>query len=136
MHFSLKSIKFNCSIDFVGFLLGKFTSDRHHLVREKVRIQNEVKPMNEIDNVYKLFDASTKLSPIFQETYLNNYEQINDQFKINFTSCLSNSLSNTNTNTSGSHLGEFLKSLIKNEFDNFISCSKKVNLYLDNLKEQ
>lgn len=126
-------------ITYTGFLLGKFTSDRHHLVREKVRIQNEVKSINEIENVYKLFVASTsssKLLPEFQETYLINYEQINDQFKVNFTSCLTNSFSNTETNTSSSNLREFLKSLIKNEFDNFISCSKKVNLYLDNLNRQ
>lgn len=93
--------------------------------------------MNELESVYKLYVTSTaNLSSEFEQTYLKNYKQINDQFKVNFTSCLSNSFSNTNTNTSGNHLAEFLMSLIKNEFNDFVSCSKKVNLYLDNLNEQ
>lgn len=93
--------------------------------------------MSELENVYKLYVTSTaNLSSEFEETYLKNYKQINDQFKVNFTSCISNSFSNTDTNTSSNHLTDFLKALVKNEFNNFLSCSKKLNLYLDNLDQE
>ena len=98
-----------------------------------------MKPLSELETVYKQYVTSTaNLSSEFQETYLTNFKQINDQFKVNFTSCLTNSFSNTNTNTntSSNHLADFLKSLVKDEFNNFLSCCKKVNLYLDNLDEQ
>lgn len=120
-----------------GFLLGKFTSDRNHIIKENQRrldtvhrtivTQSEVDRM--IDSVAEA--AQFKLTTNFKEQYAseqgaNSYHSYLGQ---NFTSCINQ----VTYDISNHDLVDFLNNLLKNYYKIYLKCSRDLrNILLKN----
>lgn len=129
------SIAFLCLI--LGFLLGKSTSDRHHLLREQKRVSEELSnraKSSELDKIENALISTvrTKLSTNFDDFYSNQSTEVNTQLKQNFTLCI------TNTSSfeiqSQDNLEDFTKQLIREGFNSFIKCANTLRKFLENLE--
>lgn len=118
----------------LGFLLGKSTSDRHHLIREHNRRQNELilRSPQDIDKIEiaLINSAKAKLSTVFEEYYLEQHLTINKQLKENLTQCIDS----TTFDTSQEDLEDFLRHLIREEYNSFIKCADNLIKFLQNIQ--
>lgn len=118
----------------LGFLLGKSTSDRHHLIRDHLKRQNEADSIasqcpHDFDKTEAelMSIARTEMGKNFTEIYADQYAAFNNQIAESFTQCLqlrNRTQTHQDVNESFEH---FLKSFLDEESRLFYSC-------FDNLK--
>jgi translation initiation factor 2 alpha subunit (eIF-2alpha) len=113
----------------LGFLLGKSTSDRAHLIRDHLKRQNEADSVGsrcEYDfdkTAAELVSmARTEMMKNFKELYSDQHSTINNHIMDSFNQCLQ--LKNrTHTHQKVHETFEvFLKSFIDEEFTSFRTC--------------
>jgi hypothetical protein len=111
----------------LGFLLGKSTSDRHHLMRDHLKRQNEADSIasrckTDFDKTEAelMSIARTEMTKNFTDTYSEQYSTINNQIAESFNQCLKNrTQAHQNLNESFEH---FLRSFIDEESNFFYTC--------------
>jgi hypothetical protein len=113
-----------------GFLLGKFTSDRNHLIKENYRRMHDTKPpQNEVDKLINSLSEVAKNFNVeqFSKDHNKNYDSeataIN-MHKImhnNFTNCLSD-VNYEQLSETIEDLDDFLKHMLRNYYENFKKC--------------
>lgn len=112
----------------MGFLLGKATSDRHHLTRARQSAilyeSQSQQDINKIEN--DLRNISRKLMSKFNGTdqYL-----LNNQLEQNFKNCMAL----TNYDTTLMDLEETVVSLIRDQYKSFLKCADKLKKLLKNV---
>lgn len=135
-------ISLTMSIAFItlifGFLLGKFTSDRNHIIKENLKRQQELSHKTVVaqSEVDRLIDsvieaAQFKLTTNFKEQYLSEHgaSKYHNYLEQNFTSCING----VSRDTSQDDLADFLNNLLRNYYKIYIKCSKELrNILLKN----
>lgn len=119
-----------------GFLLGKSTSDRYHLIREHKR-QNELLQRasladSDIDDIEARLSGivRAKLSTNFKDYYAEQYLLVNSQLQQNFTGCIAD----TAFNASRDDLEEFSRHLIRDQYNSFIKCADILKTFLQDIQ--
>lgn len=120
-----------------GFLLGKSTSDRYHLMKEHRR-QTELlhRPPSsadsDIDRIELAFSVvvKAKLTTNFKDYYADQYQLVNSQLKQKFSNCTAD----TTLNTSLDDLNEFSRHLIREEYNSFIKCADILKTFLHDIQ--
>lgn len=128
---SLMSVAFLTLV--LGFLFGKSTSDRHHLIRENNRKQNGLLlEKSDIDKIEAslLVAANAKMSTSFNESYSERYQEINTLLQQHWLDCIGMPTFNTTID----ELGDFVKQIVRQEYNNFINCSESLNLFLQGIQ--
>jgi 2-methylisocitrate lyase-like PEP mutase family enzyme len=122
----------------LGFLLGKSTSDRYHVIKDHKRQTELLLRLSQGGNdIDKIEDAlitmvRAKLLTNFKEYYSDHHFEVNNLMKNNFTSCMHTSL---NFNTSQEDFEDFTRHLIREEQKSFIKCADNLNHFVQNLQE-
>jgi hypothetical protein len=121
-----------------GFLLGKFTSDRNHLIKENYRRQAEIthRPVvmqNEVDKIINsvIEAARRKLSTNFKEQYYKEHEGANQYTTMlshNFTECIGE----IKYESEEEDLEDFIKHMLRNYYDLFVKCARDLRKILLN----
>lgn len=122
-----------------GFLLGKFTSDRNHLIKENYKRQHDVtyRPQVTLSEVDKLINnvldsAREKLSTdsSFKEQYFNEEgaKKIVSTLRNNFTNCLSE----FTIDVEEEDLEDFLRHILRNSYNLFLKCANDLRIILEN----
>lgn len=125
----------------LGFLLGKFTSDRNHLIKENYKRQQEVNyrpqaTQNEVDLlINSVIDAvreKLSTSSTFKEQLLKEEggKKIAASLGRNFTSCLNEFAFESEEED----LEDFLKHLLRTSYNFYVKCAKELKsiLLIDN----
>lgn len=121
-----------------GFLLGKFTSDRNHLIKENYRRQHDVtyRPQVTISEVDKLINnvvdtAREKLTSdsSFKEQYFKEEgaKKIVTTLRTNFTSCLSK----FTVDVDEEDLEDFLRHILRNSYNLYLTCANNLRNILE-----
>lgn len=121
-----------------GFLLGKFTSDRNYIIKEKHKHQQEVtsrpsqSSQNDMDKlISSVIDAAREkltTNSNFKEEYLKGEgaKKIVSSLGNNFTTCLSE----FRFDSEEEDLEDFLRHLLKKYYDSFENCVKELRTIL------
>lgn len=117
-----------------GFLLGKSTSDRYHLMKEHRR-QTELLHRQSIADIDQIELAisnivKAKLTTNFKDYYADQYQLVNSQLKQNFSNCIAD----TTLNTSLDDFNEFSRHLIREEYNSFIKCADILKTFLQDIQ--
>lgn len=123
----------------LGFLLGKFTSDRNQLIKENYKRQHDVtyRPQVTLSEVDKLINsvietAREKLSTDsnFKEQYFmeEGAKKIVTTLRTNFTGCLSE----FSIDLEEEDLEDFLRHILKNSYNLFLKCANELKVILEN----
>lgn len=122
-----------------GFLLGKFTSDRNHLIKENFKRQHDVtyRPQVTLSEVDKLINsvlesAREKLSTdsSFKEQYFKDEgaKKIVSTLRSNFTSCFNE----ITTEPEDEDLEDFLRHILRNSYNLYLKCANDLRIILEN----
>lgn len=120
-----------------GFLLGKFTADRNHIIRDNHKRQNEIahRPAVMQSEIDKVINSVIDAAKIKQLTNLKEHyskETNNDEegakrylkfFGENFTSCLREV---TYENHIDKNLEDFMSSLLRNYYNVYLKCAREL----------
>jgi hypothetical protein len=119
-----------------GFLLGKFTSDRNHLIKENYKRQHEVtyrpQTINEVDKlISSVIDAAReKLSggSDFKEQYFKEEgaKRVVSALGKNFTTCLTE----FSFDVEEEDLEDFLKHILRNYYNLYLKCANDLRTIL------
>lgn len=119
-----------------GFLLGKFTSDRNHLIKENHRRQNEmthrtIVSQSEVDRVIDSVReaAQFKLTTNFEDQSVDSDQGASKYFTYlgrNFTTCINH----VTYDTSKDDLTDFLDNLLRNHYKIYLKCSRDLQKIL------
>lgn len=122
-----------------GFLLGKFTSDRNHLIKENYKRQHDVthRPQMTFSEVDKLINsvietAREKLSTdiSFKEQYFKDEgaKKIVTTLRSNFTSCLKE----FSADSEEEDLEDFLRQILRSSYNLYLKCVNELRIILEN----
>ena len=123
----------------VGFLLGKFTSDRNQMIKENFKRQHDVthKPQMIISEVDKLInsvietarDKLTTESSNLKEQYLqeDGPKKITEMLRHNFTTCLGE----FSVDNEEDDLEDFLRHILRNSYDLYLDCTRELRKILE-----
>lgn len=116
----------------LGFLLGKFTSDRNHIIKESIRRKSElshrtVVPQNEVDRMIDFVNegAQFKLTTNFKDQL--DSEQVAKKYTNNLRSNFSTCICQNNFDASTDDLAEFLSNLLRYHYKNYLKCTKDLH---------
>jgi hypothetical protein len=119
-----------------GFLLGKFTSDRNHLIKENYKRQHEVtdrpQTVNEVDKlISSVIDAARErmsTSSEFKEQYFKDEgaKKVVSALGKNFTTCFKEFLIDDDEED----LEDFLKHILRNYYNLYLKCANELRSIL------
>ncbi|KAG5683622.1 hypothetical protein PVAND_012895 [Polypedilum vanderplanki] len=134
-------ISMTMSIAFIalifGFLLGKFTSDRNHIIKEKrPTIHKPLVMENEIEKVINTVVRAARIREMtnYKEQHSKEEEENDDDaksflsfYRTNFTNCLSDV---TNDNLDDT-LEDFLHNLLTEHYKIYLKCARELENILN-----
>jgi len=125
-----------------GFFLGKYTSERHHLLKEQYKLKHHQQTIGptqtesdweKLENTVAHAAQEKLLTSFFKQLYSTEHQAINTKLKSNFTGCLAAAASaEEEEEEEEADLVVFLRHLMRHNAQNFDQCAKSLASFLEN----